>query len=385
MKSYQRILLVSTVGCCCGYLKADAVFDAPSNTIHITDFPADAPCTPAALARIDQIQGWGGKAVYNPAEKTGSIHANLQIGAVGGRDSYFVVEDITLTVNGDITVSPSKRIADSAPSGINCLKIGSAGADAPNTLLKLGTGKTITVGAAPAGQNGHFSGGAWEVYRATVTGENGRWGGKVIKFGLATQCKFVNARIDQFGDLFYGLDQRSTIIDNTVFSNGGSVTVGAFNNPGAAVANCRFENLAPAALMDYGWADGVLKNCVFSGNQRNFSLRFSKGLELIDCDIAPGKHPDIIRARKSGAQMVYPRLTVRYTVKVTPANAKIRCDQTGENLIADGDGNVLLTAYTVTATDGEVPSRAEFSYSMEADGRRIDAFKPAFTKRNIEL
>ena len=47
--------------------------------LWVTDYPADLPCTPELLARVDRAFGWG-KVQYDQADQTCTVACNLWIG-----------------------------------------------------------------------------------------------------------------------------------------------------------------------------------------------------------------------------------------------------------------------------------------------------------------
>ncbi len=299
------------------FINAGIIYTNDSNTICVTDYPKDFPCTPSLLFKFDKEMGWN-KITYVKANDTYYLTGNLQIGENNRTNTYFQLGSKShprecLVVKGDIFISPywingldpgKKWWTLRMKKYVNRLTIGVEGDNKIKPSLKIdnskGMGFTLIVGGT---HKNKALGGQLCVYNAVICAlqkvsgkligsvKNGN--NKFIAFGSANYIKIINSTISDASFLAtYGFSNDYGSIENTVFDNcSTAIPCSGINY----LNNCTFKKCGSAIK---GWSSNtklVLNNCHFSDNIRNFHLRFNCHVECIDCEIGKSLKDNIIQ------------------------------------------------------------------------------------------
>jgi len=395
------LLWVAAVTC-----RAGVGFDAASNVLLVTDFPAEFPCTLKRLASVDRQCGWG-KVAYDAAA-----------------DAYMVSCDLRSAPRRHGHVLPSRD--EGQPEG------GAGHARHPGRRAVLGRGRERrgqVVGGAPArqppdprdpqdpaitpalkfdcrtrGQYGlrlganNSAGGQLHAFHAVIAAATPD---KAHAFGLPPRgdlCLLGDGLVVErttiswvAGMMLYGVAadmRRDYRIQDCVFENAYS----GLSNGRNELTRCVFRNM-DMAVNDYGSLDAILTDCVFENNDCNLALTFtSRGVVAVDCVFQPPKKGDVYRGYVNPATKTkqYPSLTSRRHVivevvdeqgkplpgaQVTVRNeqgvyenverGKAVTDATGRTP-GQGDAKaILLTEAVRKATDTEnQPAVTEFTYTV---------------------
>lgn len=425
-----------------GVVRAGVHYDAARDTIMVTDYPEQWPCTLARLLTVDAHMGWH-RVSRDPATGAYTVSANLQIGALDGTETYFrigVKEAAgaeTLIAKGVLYVAPwwqegRSRAglwygADAEPR-VNRLTLGAAEDPSVRGRLVLdppdGEITPLRVGRLP-GDNGKVRGGQLCVYNSTVEGaDHTRLASRDVRKGwrlmLSGEAVVLDgARIQWIpGFAGYGLNllegQGSRYrVRNCIFENCGAGIVNGVHD----VSGCTFRNLH-TAILDYGAIDATLRECRFEGNTINWDLSYTnRGLTLIDCEVAAGVDADVFRSwvSKRTGKKQYPQLTVQRHIVVSAVDADARpirdavvtvvCERNGLIPVANNHGRtdaagrtpgrgstgaLLLIARVKQATDTPNEPRVDvFSYRIEvaATGHQpctIPGFRPTASWQVLE-
>lgn len=413
-----------------GVSHAGIQYDPESDTILVTDYTEQMPCSLARIRKCDELFGWG-RVAYDEISDTTTVSAQFVIGSNDGTHTCFQVgspehpreklvirKDLFVAPHWVKGVNPGKSWWQDAPKDIvNRLTLGVEGNEAVQATLIAGGGK-LHVGRAPGMGNVERLGGQMFVFHSMITAANPPRPQPFKKLNKGTGMDFAgagyvmdHALISGFsGFMTYGLQHgpkrtRFARLTNTVFENGG----GALVNGEQRAAGCIFRNLT-VAVMDYGSLNAVLTDCVFTGNQHNWALTYSKkGLTLIDCTFDEPPDGDIYRCwkRPKTRKTQYPVLAVKRHIVVSVASpdgkpvkdavVTVRCEQgvfeavgnarqiTGNDGRTPGKGSakaLLLTEYIKRATDTpNQPETSEYTYTITAkadgfSGAAITGFKP---------
>ncbi len=404
-------------------LYAGITYNPVNGVLRAVDYTAGWPCTPARLYAMDQACGWG-KVVYDAAADTYTINADLWIGDNDQTDTYFQLGSREhprerLVVKGNVVVYPfhiagqnPESSSRAAPHHVNRLTVGVSNEAAITATLAIasepGAEHSLFVARIPRVGEKYIdgAGGQLHVYNGTITAAIeedthaiGAPGDHRIVALLGESIILHRATLSWMaGFMTYGNVHGSR---DTLFENGGTALIpGKAEHVGAV-----FRNLKTAVL-DNGSADVTLIDCVFTNNDRNWSLRYSDaGLTCIDCAWAPPKKGDLYRAwqdpktKKIHTPIFMSRRHIVVAVTdnsgrvLTNAFVEVSAEQSGEDLIdnanvaTDAFGKtpgwhqgqaILLTEEIRRATDvPNQPSVSTYSY-----GIRVTApgYQPATVK-----
>lgn len=306
----QTALFSMAVLACSAF--AEVSYDQSSNTLFIDN----CSVTPKTLAVTDKINEWG--KVKKDQDGNFVIDANLNI----RNNATFTISQCIVTVTGDVVVMPywlsgisperNWRTAKVQKNRLEILKDG---------VLKLASDKYFYIGCDPKNEKRIQKGGEFCIDGGKLTAADKKWGGnnKIMLYPGAVSV-LKNSVIEKFSGCFYGI-WPDTVIENCTFTDGDDVIIARHDN----VVGCTFRNLRRAVL-DYGSLNAKLYRCKFENNHQNFVLRFSYGVDLIDCEIKPGKRDDLFqlpKINKKGEQIV-PTLRIFKTVNGKQEQISVR-------------------------------------------------------------
>ncbi len=269
-----------------------------TETIHVADYPADFPCTPRMLARIDRTFGWG--RVHADADgKTVIVAANLVIGWNDGSSTFFQIGDAAcpdeiLIVQGELRVYPNWLAGenrDLTPGKatelwmlrrtglVNRLQLGVA--DVPGIhgallLEKHARGPCRLVIGGFYGVSSKNAGGQLLVYNSLVSGR----GDEPIEtawMGGIDRLELINATVRGVKGVFGRMLGSGTYL-NSHFEKCGVAVSGTYQ---AEVRGCTFQDCGTAVDVT---RDGVLRECRFAGNRLDWALNHKGRLVAVDCE-----------------------------------------------------------------------------------------------------
>ena len=389
---------------------------AESDTIQVSDYTLDVPCTPGILLRMDRMNDWG-KVAYDSTADTYRVSADLQIGNNDGTATFFQLGSAehpneTLLVRGNVVIHPCFVKGDDAPRcaatpPVNRLTLGSPTNPAIRAALKIdsepGRERTLFCGAAPRIAQWGAQGGELHVYNGLITAASPdpghsfgamdpvqRSGPHVVLRGSVVLDHAVVAWFK--GVALWSADSRQVRATDTVFEHGDYAACNS-NTPWD-LRRCIFRDLG-VALADWGGAfRGTLTDCVFTNNAVNWKLATPDAhLICVDCDFddSPARKRYGAFADDGGGKLKPPTFTSQRHVIVEAVDAagsplagaavRIACEQnvwedtvfngkavTGPSGRTPGPGAadaVLMTEYQETATAAaDAPRRTDFSYSV---------------------
>ncbi len=270
-----------------------------TDTIRVADYPADFPCTPRMLARIDRTFGWG--RVHADADgKTIIVAANLVIGWNDGSSTFFQIGDAAcpdeiLVVQGEVRVYPN-WLAGENPDPVagqpfqswmlrrtglvNRLQLGAADNPAIHGALLLekhARGPCRLVIGGFHGVSSKNAGGQLLVYNSLIS-SRGDDPIEAAYMGGIDRLELIGATVRGFQGVF------GRMLGSGKYLNS------RFEKCGAAVTGTYQTEVRGCALQDCGTAvsvtrDGVLYDCRFSGNRLNWALNHKGRLVAVDCDV----------------------------------------------------------------------------------------------------
>jgi len=390
-------------------------YDPASDTILITDYPEDMPCTLARLRRCDELFGWG-QVAYDEASDAYTVSARLVIGANDGthtclqvgsaehpRQKLILQQDLFVAPHWVKGLNPGRSWWQDAPKDtVNRLTLGVEGDGAVQATLTVAGGK-VHVGRAPGLGAAERLGGQVFVHHSTINTASPGAPRALRDLNKGVGMDFCgagyvmdHATVSGFsGFMAYGLQHGPgrtgcSRLANTVFENGGVALVNGVQRASA----CTFRNLT-VGVMDYGSLDAVLTACTFENNQHNWVLTYSKkGLTLVDCTFDEPARGNVYRCwvNPKTKEVQRPVLAVKRHIVVSVADPEgrpvagaevtVRCEQgafeavTNPGQTTDGDGRtpgkssakaLLLTEYVKTATDTpNQPEVNQYSYTIKA-------------------
>lgn len=410
---------------------AGIYYDDSAECIRVVDFPQEAPCTLGRLLQMDRLYGWE-MVTWDQERDAYTIAANLCIGSNDGTDTWFQIGGAqrpreTLIMQGNLVVYPywiegenRGEHYSAVPRTVNRLTIGVPGDDSVTAALKFHdqneAGSSLFLGRIPGPEGtvrqGH--GGQLHVHHGVITSATPRPGGE---FGATTAVGGMSLTGDSVvldhatlswisGAATYGMSHNATV-RHSVFEHLGTAMI----NGKQDLVGCTFRN-CETAVRDYGSLDAVLTDCVFEGNEHNWTLTYTdKGLVCIDCTWDQPREGNLYRSWENPrtAQVQYPSfvskrhivveviddagepvpealVTVRCeqeTPELTVENATQQTDELGRTPGEGEDGAILLVEVVKRATDVEnQPEVAEFSYTIEATAEGlapgvVEHFRPA--------
>ncbi len=305
MKNTNPTFLILLVGCVggafCTPLPARAAVEycAATETIWVTDYPADFPCTPRLLARVDQAFGWG-RVRLDEASGAVTVAANLMIGRNDGGSTYFQIGDPAhsneiLIVQGSVRVYPNwlagenRELRPDQPTElwmlrqaglVNRLTLGVRDESAVRAALLLekhprGPDR-LTVGGF-FGVSSQNAGGQLLVYNSTIA-PAGDAPIETVNMGGLERLEMINATVRNVGGA-WGRHLGVGLFQNCRFEKCGAAITGTYQDKVNAVS---FVDCGTAVSVT---RDGVLYDCVFAGNRLNWSLNHKGRLVAVDCEI----------------------------------------------------------------------------------------------------
>lgn len=351
-------------------LAADITYDGGQDTIVITGFSEDVPCSPWTLYLADKMNGWG-RVSFDKTSGTYTVQSRLMVGDHSGSDTWFQIGSAafpteTLVVKGDLTVFPTfitglnpESDYRLAKPGRNVLVLGDPRDPNVKATLKLGANAGLSIGFIEELSRSPQYGGGMRVYNSRVTAEDNvdtaRFGGRFIRFPRKSEIILRNAEISQFKSDIYSLGYQ-TSVENCVFAKGRGVILDR-----VILRDCTFENM-DEAIYDFGGVDATLINCVFKNNKRNFCLRFDNGVNCVDCEIGEAATPDIVTAWRRDGKTIYPKIVSRRHVTVSVADAENNAVAGAKVTISDG----VETIDSITGKDGATPRLLLREYTKQA-------------------
>jgi len=412
-------------------------YDEARQCLRVVDFPADAPCTLARLLAMDRLYGWG-KVAYDAATDTTTVTGDLWVGANDGTETCLQIGSPehpreTLVMQGSLVLHPYWIQGDNreddywkAPKRANRLTLGVAGKPEITAALKFRdqerAGHTLYLGRFPAtdAPRVNTTGGQLFVHHSLITSAlaGQTFGLKVEHYGMNLTGDAVvldHATISWVqGAATYGMGTPRAKVSDTTFDHVGTAII----NDRHDLTRCTFTNCG-IAVRDYGSIDAVLTDCVFRGNDHNWTLNYSdKGLVCIDCTWDTPRQGDTYQCWKNPqtSKTQYPSFTsMRHiivevldeagkpvagaTVRIRPAggaaelsqNTTPTTDQQGRTPGRGQEGAVLLAEVVKQATDQpNQPRVTEFSYSLEASAKgfaptKLTGFRPAESWQVVKL
>lgn len=305
MKNIKSAFLFLLVGCLsCGFwmpppARAIVEYCAATETIWVSDYPADFPCTPRLLARIDKALGWG-RVCLDETSGVVTVAANLIIGRNDGGSAYFQIGDLahtneTLIVQGSLRVYPNwlpgenRELHPGRPTElwmlrqagmVNRLTLGMR--DEPKVRAALLLAKhprgpaRLTIGGS-FGITSKNAGGQLLVYNSTIASagddpiESAHMGG-------LDRLEMINATVRNVRG------EWGRYLCDGLFQNC------RFEKCGVAINGSYQDKVNAVSFIDCGTAvavirDGILYDCAFSGNRRNWVLNHKGRLVAVDCEI----------------------------------------------------------------------------------------------------
>ena len=428
-------LVMVFAGMCC----AAITYDQESDTIVVSDFPAELPATPSMLLKNDQMSGWG-KVSYDKANDAYTVGCNLQVGMNDGTNTYFQIGSKqqpkeTLVMKGHLLVCPywikgrnqsSYREATRTLKKVNRITLGDPEDASVTPALKFDCEKrfqyTLMVGMYREADGAYKSGylGQFHAYNTLITAATQD---KAHMFGSSLGKKgtlYFTGRsviLDHCtiswcgGYMTYGTQDANGKRNHIVFENGG---VGIYNGQ-HTLAGSTFRNLE-LGVRDGGGLRATLTDCTFENNLRNWQLCSSgQYLVCIDCTYDTPKNGNEYRARIHGktkelrqAYFASKRHVVVEAVDgagkpVPGAKVTVACEQTpalwqesvldmlenktrttganGRTAAKGEERPILLVEVTKRGTkEPNKPEVTEFSYTITADSKgatgEVKGFRP---------
>ncbi len=412
-----KLLIILLLLIICNLLPGGVIYDKPGNTIIVSDYSQEMPCTLSTLYRLARMNGWK-NITRDESGKIFTVDANLQIGKADGSSTFFQVGDKeesgeTLIVQGNVIISPNWFSVKNSNRGTNRLTLGFPDAAKIKCSLKIANGHTVYSNCIPRKgkrpQRG-IKGGQLHIYNSEITCINGGRKNHLNNLYLyGDQVILKNSAVSYFGTVAaYGLNRRTGKVDNTIFRNGKYAMISS----GWNARNCTFENLTLGIVDMGGPIRSTLTNCIFKDTPANVRLHCGKSwVFAIDCDFGKGKFDIRSKHRnkdKKNGRKFYPYLVSNrhLIVKVVDKNgnpisgALISIDgksksnipgviekrrgRTGKDGMTPGKGNrtaLILTEFLIQANDSAKASRTEFTYDLKVSA---SGFNPV-TKDDLKL
>lgn len=267
--------------------------------LWVTDYPADFPCTPHLLARVDDAFGWD-KVEYDEATHTCTVTCNLWIGRNDGSQTWFQVGSAqcpteTLVVRGNVRVHSTWLTGENARTFrarrgiVNRLTLGVREDATIRASLLIDNsdrlGYALTVGG-PSGYGAKNNGGELCVYHGVIApyggaaiGEKAR-GSQPMLMGGQRRIELVAATVRDVSREAFGRHMAAGMFEGVRFERCGTALHGTYQE---IVRGCTFSDCG-TALVGSSRFDLVLQDCTFTGNRRNWTLLY-KPLIVIDCTV----------------------------------------------------------------------------------------------------
>jgi len=380
-------------------------FDQERNVLRVTDYPPEAPCDLTRLAEADRALGWG-RVSYDEASNICVVVGDLVIGSNDGSETVLQIGSAertneTLVMRGNLYVAPywiqggNAEKSWQAPK-MNAIMLGNPTNKTIKAALKFACTPTnkwsLSCGEVPWIDKNKKRGSGVYVFNSQIAALDPAPGCE-ISVGKQGVCStvFDGALISGVASMLYRMAPCITnLIRNAIFERVGVPLAGGAQK----MSGCKFINCG-TAVMDQGDIDAELTDCVFQGNDHNWSLTSSdKGLTCIDCTWDAPHKGDMYRSWTNAVGKVqHPKFTSRrhVVVEVLDAAGKpvknvtvtFKAQQAGCDLLPgrkyetglDGrtpeknqDGALQLTEYIKTATGTpDKPDVQTFTYAITAE------------------
>jgi hypothetical protein len=375
MKNTKLTFLIFIIGCLGDAfwmlppVRAAVEYCAATETIWVSDYPADFPCTPRLLARIDKTFGWG-RVYLDEGNSVVTVAANLMIGRNDGSSTYFQIGDPkhtneTLIVQGSLRVYPNwltgenRELHPGKPTQlwmlrqaglVNRLTLGVR--DDPNIHAALLLEKhprgpaQLTIGGF-FGYSSKNAGGQLLVYNSMIASA-GDDPIETVNMGVLDRLEMINATVRNVRR------EWGRLLGSGLFQNC------RFEKCGVAITGYYQDKVNAVSFIDCGTAvsvarDGVLYDCVFSGNRRNWSLNHNGRLVAVDCEI--DAYDKGAYSGASNAFFVSKRHVIVRTLDRAGnplKNAAVQVQLLGAERVGAPEFDNLQA---VTGTDGRTPGR----------------------------
>ncbi len=392
--------------------------------LWVTDYPAELPCTPGLLARVDAAFGWG-KVQYDEASDTCTIGCSLWVGRNDGSDTWFQVGSPecpaeTLIVRGDLRVHPTYLSTDNGEDwrrgnlSSNRLTVGVK--DDPSVRARLlidnsdRAGYVLIVGG-PSGYSSESNGGELCVYHSTIAplgevriGEKAA-GSNSMPMGGQKLIELIDATVSDVAGLAFGRNMAAATFEGVRFERCGGAVHGTYMQ---TMTGCTFADCG-SAIVGSSRFDIVLRDCTFVGNERNWTLLY-KPLIAIDCDIDSldkgsysaergtffiAKRHVVVQVVDAQGKPVKGAEVRASTPQAPPATehdlGQAVTDAAGRTPGRDATGALVLSEVLLRAPaeEGGDPRQIDYSYTIEvrAGDRsgRLDDFTPRESWQEVTI
>ena len=377
MKFTVKLLFLTALFLASSMLQAGITYNQAERLLTVSDYPAAFPCTPALLHTVSRAHGWD-VVQYDAAAETYDVYADLRIGLNDDTETFFNIAASndagpTVIVHGNVVVSPYFVPGGAIPnerqavSRVNRLTIGMPGVTNAGGTLKINSNpenkRSLYVGVLPLTDGGvmrNGRGGELRVYGGTITALTQTWENAI---GAPSSDRMVyfsgnvelhHATLSWMAG-FMGYGRHITAI-NTTYEHGGAAAVNV-QARFAKFNGCTFRNLKTAVL-DWGGLNATLQDCVFEGNDVNWSLTYGRGLECIDCEFGAPRKQDVYHAyvNKATGKTNYPRMVSMRHIVVRVRNDAGRPVPNATVEARETQGR-LPSASSRTGNDGMTPGQ----------------------------
>jgi hypothetical protein len=277
-------------------LMAAVEFNAQENTLWISDYPADLPCTMSRLLKLDKLFKWD-KITYEENTKTYTVNCHLRIGKNDGSETYFQIgaaPEETVVVRGNVQVRPIWEKDRNPPAGEavllnapqqNRLTLGLAAQPQVKGVLKIDNSRDyhLIIGGTSGVSTTNF-GGQLYMYNSelgvtdlTVPDyfKNCR---NSVSAGGNRGIILKNSRVSGFS--FFGRGLTNGVFENSTFAQCGVALAGSYQEK---ISGCTFRN-CDQAIIAASRRSLTIDNCEFRGNRINWVIEHNR-LVAIDCMI----------------------------------------------------------------------------------------------------
>ena len=422
----RRLLAAAIVCLCAPAARAAGEYLPEKDVLWVKDYPAEFPCTPQLLARIDRTFGWG-KVAYDEASDTCTVSCSLWIGRNDGTNTYFQVgspthPQQTLIVNGDVRVystwlageniaMPYHRIR--ARGRVNRLTLGVKGQPAINAQLLIDNrsraGHTLIIGGFSGYSTKNF-GGQLCVYNGTIAPFGGALIGDArrpqpVHCGGQDRLELINATIRGVRGRACGRNLARARVERCLFDHCGIGFQGNYQNE---LRRCVFTH-CNTALIGASRNPLVLYECRFADNKWNWALPY-RHLVAIDCTVDSydkgvysadrgtffiAKRHVVVRVLDEAGKPVR-RAEVRVVAPEQPPAAEFDnwCAVTGADGRTPTPGAkraLLLSEVLIRAAkqEGGQPTHTTYRYTVTARAKkrsaRLEGFAPGQAQTQVEL
>ncbi len=392
--------------------------------LWVTDYPADFPCTPRLLDRVDDRFGWG-KVEYDEATDTCTVACNLWIGANDGSDTCLQVggaarPEETLIVRGDLRVHSAWLIDENtgthrdARGIVNRLTLGARDDAKVHARLLIDNeeraGHTLTVGGY-SGYGSENSGGQLLAYDSTI-GPLGDvpvgatdGGSRPGYMGGQERIELIGTTVRGFAGRAFGRHLSEGLFMRTRFEDCGVAVHGTYQQ---TISGCTFADCGTAVIGSSRY-ELVLRDCTFTGNERNWALLYQP-LIAIDCEIdsyekglysaekdtffVSRRHVVVQVMDGEGRPVKGAEVSASTTADILAPRFELQqatTDAEGRSPGPEDDGGLLLSELVIRAPEAEggEPVRSAYAWTIEARAGdrsgRVEGFTPRESHQTVEI